>query len=196
MAEPAFAALRAPGEGSHCYHAQWGGSRERLAAVFDQDVRTTTVVDGEDGRPTSEVNGEDGRTVAGEGRRVDPYGPLLDCAWQYDGTLTSSLPDAVDYLRFTVVYAVTPASVAVYLPVWLGVPPVLELPPSAGVLCRVRSLSAVDQLRMRLRRRKDNLAARVSDGPLAAERVPALLTRELGGDQVYRSSACSEHFRR
>jgi hypothetical protein len=73
----------------------------------------------------------------------DAYTALLDAEWQYDEALREPVADAVDYLRTTVVYVVSPGAVRTFLPIWFGIPPTVELDPSAGILLRVHSPSDV-----------------------------------------------------
>lgn len=157
MAEAALALLPRTGGGYDCYHAQWGGSSERLARVFER-------------------------------AESDRDEPLVACTWHHGGVVQPPLADAVDYLRFEILYRLTPAGVAVFVPIWFGLPPVVEFSPTAGALHRVYSIADIRHLRKFVRRRKRTLVDELQAGDRRVVDAVIDLYDSLAGPDLYASS--------
>jgi hypothetical protein len=65
--------------------------------------------------------------------------------------------------------------VAVFVPVWAGLPPTVQIHPRAGVLVRVTSRRGIDRLRRTVRRLKRRLCERIAEGLPQADALRAFL---------------------
>jgi len=100
---------------------------------------------------------------------------LFDTDWLPAGAVGPPIVDAVDYLRTEAVYLIDTRRVAVFVPVWAGLPPAVQVPPEAGVLLGVTSRHDIDRLRRQVRRLKRRLCERVADGLSAGDALRAFL---------------------
>lgn len=161
MAEPALALLPRQDGGFDCYQAQWGGRREVLARIFD----------------------------CGSERKIsDPYRALLDTEWSHERIVYPPASDTIDYHRTAAVYLVTAAGIAVFLPVWFGFPPTVELEATAGALLRVHSLAAFQHIRTDVRRFKGRLGRSLARGECSLAEAVQWLYERVSRREIHESS--------
>lgn len=109
------------------YYSQWAGSDRTVDAVFETDRS---------------------RTVSA----------LFETQWEYTGVgCFPAVVRTLDFLSLDILYLLSGHGVAVYLPLWLGIPTAEgdDEPATAGVLLRSHSLTDLQRLRQRIRRVKE-----------------------------------------
>ena len=134
------------------YHSQWGGSNETLAGVLDANLLSNQIES------------------------------ICSPQWQPQGTLSKTLPEAVDFLHIDAVYVLFPSDIRVYLPLWFGFPSLSRFQdPAIGALVRVDSIEAVRYTRSRFRRAKAALADGIEAGLFHKNRALWTLLHSLDG---------------